>query len=168
MTIIISMFKFLKDNFSWVKDVAIVLFMVVVLYLNAHFVTIDKFEVYVKANDLAHEGIQVTLVSVDKTLALMQQNQASLVEHDKQIKINTSRLADIEGRLKYSDENAKMLVAAVIKAAEVDTRLKTIEALEMDKHIKRDSERFIDYEIRLKMIEMIVNKNKIDNAKSSP
>jgi hypothetical protein len=130
-----NMLKFIRDNFVWVKDVSIVLFMAAILYLNSHFVTIEKFEAYQHANDLAHQAIQTTLVSVDKTLALMQQNQTLLTDNQKQITINTAKIVETDLRVK-SLENLNVddfMKESAINRKELDIRLKSLEAIHQPK-----------------------------------
>lgn len=123
------MLKFIQTNFSWIKDVGIVIFLVIVMYANQHYVTRNDFDTYTKANELAHTAINTTLVNVDKTLALMQQNQTILVKNEEQIKINTAFLAAIDMRLK-DVENLGIEVRLrekTVKLAEIELRLKVLE-----------------------------------------
>jgi uncharacterized membrane protein len=124
-----NMLKFIKDNFYWVKDIAIILFMVAVLYLNSHFVTVEQFKTSEAANLLAHTSIQTTLVSVDKTLALMQQNQTTLSEHEIQIKTLEKTMASF------------------------DTKIKLIESMDQSSQIKINTFKLFDLEARIKLIE---------------
>jgi hypothetical protein len=125
------MWKFLKDNFGWVKDIAIVIFIVLGLWANANFVSNERFESYQKAQDIKYQAIQVTLVSVDKTLALMQQNQTILIDNEKQIKINTAKLAEIELRTKYLEgfDLARHIINDAALEARLELRLKALETL---------------------------------------
>lgn len=86
--------KYLRENFVWIKDIVMVIGMIAVVWLNSHFVTIEKFEAYKKENDAAHVEIQKVLSGIDKTLALMNQQAVMLIEHDKQIRLNTIKLAE--------------------------------------------------------------------------
>lgn len=130
-TIRTNMIKFIRDNFGWVKDVGIVIFLVLVMWANAHYVTVEKFEAYQKANDLAHASTAATLVSVDKTLALMQQNQELLVENQRDIKNLTTRVVSIESDLKLLDSLgiANQLQTTSTKLIEMDFRIKSLEAV---------------------------------------
>jgi hypothetical protein len=150
---LMNVLKLVKENFGLIKDIGIILFMVIILYFNAHFVSLEKFEAAQEANRLAHQSIQTSLVSVDKTLALMQQNQAALIENEKQIKINTGRLGDIEGKYKYFEEQIKTVSSIFQKSSEMDARIKILESLELDKYIKQNILKMADYEVRIKLLE---------------
>jgi hypothetical protein len=127
------MLKFVKDNFSWVKDVGIVLFLVMVVWANSHYVTIEKFDNYVKANNEIHLQVNSSIALIDKTLALMQQNQVVLIENEKQISINTLKIAEHERdihQLQLLRLDA-YIQSDVVKNAETELRLKSVE-----KHIE--------------------------------
>lgn len=126
------MFKWMKENFTVVKDVVVVLFVVAVALLNSNFVTSERFEDYEKANALAHGSIQLTLVNVDKTLALMAQNQASLTEHATQIKINTGVLSGLSARMDHLD------------------------TLRLETHINLDEVRATEFNLRLRLTERLL------------
>jgi hypothetical protein len=123
------MIKFLKDNFAWIKDIGIVVFMIFILYFNAHFVSLERFDAAMAANELAHDAIQTTLASVDKTLALLQQNNTMLTENEKQIKVNTALLTTLDVRVKMleSMEPDKQIKANTIKTVELEGRVKVLE-----------------------------------------
>ena len=130
-----TMVNIIKDNFSWLKDLAIVSGMAALLYLNGHYVTIDKFDAYQKANDTAHIGIQVILTSVDKTLSLMGRNTEQLMANEKEIRVHDIKIAELDGRLKnieimnidgFKNESA-------INRAQLDIRLKTLELQHLPK-----------------------------------
>jgi len=126
-----KVFKWMKENFAVVKDIVVVAFVLAVAVLNSHYVSVSKFEDYEKANALAHGGIQITLVNVDKTLALMAQNQASLLEHGAQIKINTGILTSLNMRVDRLDTlrlEAHMSLDEV-RATETSLRLRMVERL---------------------------------------
>lgn len=129
-TIRTNMIKFIRDNFGWVKDVGIVIFLVLVMWANAHYVTVEKFEAYQKANDLAHAATSATLVSVDKTLALMQQNQELLVENQRDIKNLTTRVVAIESDVKLLDSLGidNQIKTTSVKLIELDFRIKALES----------------------------------------
>ena len=91
------------DAFSKVKDISIVAFMVVSLYLNANYVSTKTFDAYELKNTNQHVIIQTALISIDKTLALQVQNQTLLTDAITSIKINTGRLGTIEDRIRYFD-----------------------------------------------------------------
>jgi hypothetical protein len=124
-----NMIKILKDNFSWLKDIAVVSGIAILLFLNAHYVTIDKFESSEKSNEMAHQAIQTTLVNIDKTLALQAQNQDMLISQQKQIVINTTRLTEIEARLKFYDaiQLDTFIRTSLVKYTELDARIKNLE-----------------------------------------
>jgi hypothetical protein len=124
-----NMFKVFRENFGWIKDMSVVVFLIGILYLQSHFVTTEKFELYQKANDLAHQAIQITLVSVDKTLALMQQNNSVLVENEKALKMLTSKVSELDTKTRYYDslEFDKFMQQSAVHRAELDTRLKSLE-----------------------------------------
>ena len=129
------MIKFIRENFGWVKDVGIVIFLVLVMWANAHYVTVEKFEAYQKANDLAHAATASTLVSVDKTLALMQQNQELLVENQRDIKNLSVRVVSLESDIKLL--NALNIDAQIrttsAKLIELDFRIKALETTHVSK-----------------------------------
>jgi hypothetical protein len=126
----ISMIRYFRDNFSWIKDVVIVLGMVGVLYLNSHYITVDKFEAMKSANDSAHASIQTTLVSIDKTLALQAQNNALLVDAQHQIKVNTAKLTEVDLRVRNIEELgiASFMKESLVNRARLDVRLSALEA----------------------------------------
>lgn len=123
------MFSKLRDNFGWVKDVAIVFGMVGILYLNGHYVTTERFEAYQKGNDLAHQSIQTTLISVDKTLALMQRNNEQLIENEKSIQLHNSRIAELDARIKAieSSDIDTFMKQSAIHRAQLEVRLSAVE-----------------------------------------
>jgi len=124
------MIQVIKDNFSWMKDIAIVVGIAALLFLNARYVTIDKFEVSEKANQLAHASIQVTLVNIDKTLALQAQNQELLIAQQKQIVINTTKINELDVRMRNveSYDVGSFRASFMIKDTELEGRIKTLES----------------------------------------
>lgn len=123
------MLKFIKSNFFWIKDIAIILFCLCVLYLNANYVTITQFRELEKSNFSQHEAIQLTLISVDKTLALMQQNQTILTEHDILLKSHDKWISSL------------------------DNKLKIIETLDLSSQVKVNTFKLLDLEFRMKNFE---------------
>lgn len=104
-----NMITTIKNNFSVIKDIGMILGMCGILYLNANYVTVQKYEAYQKANDLAHREIQTALVSTDKTLALMQQTLSLTTLQGEEIKRNTVKVAEIEIRLRAVETAAKLV-----------------------------------------------------------
>ena len=126
------MLKFIRDNFSWVKDVGIVFFLVLVVFANSNYVTNTKFESYVKSNHEIQLQVNNSLNLIDKTLALMQQNQIILVENEKQIRVNTTNIA------------------------EHDSQFRQLNALHLDQYIQNDLIKNAETEFRLKALEKVL------------
>jgi hypothetical protein len=123
------MLKFLKENFNWIKDIGIIIFLISIFVLNARYVTVERFEMSMKANELAHNAIQITLVSVDKTLALMQQNNTILIQNEKAIKDVNKLTTEMDLRLKLLENLGieQRLKDKTLKILEIDLRLKLLE-----------------------------------------
>ena len=123
------MLKLIKENFGWIKDIVIVIGIVGMLYLNQNFVTNSKFDAHVKSGEASLESVRVSLSTIDKTLALMQQNQSILIENEKQIGINTIKVAEHESLIRQLQQlhMEAYIQADSIKNAEMEIRLKNIE-----------------------------------------
>jgi hypothetical protein len=94
------MVKFIKSNFSWLKDVTLILFMICMVLLNARYATNDRVNLIAKENDNAHATLLTSFTSLDKTISLLQQNQSILIDNEKIISSHTIRLAELEIRVK--------------------------------------------------------------------
>lgn len=137
------MFKFIRDNFSWVKDIGIVFFLILVMWANSHYVTVDKFDAYVKSNNEVQGQVNSSLTLIDKTLALMQQNQVVLIENEKQIGLNTIKIAEHESIIRqlmqlHIDSYIQL---DMVKHAELEIRLKNIEKLLESSRTSLESQR---------------------------
>jgi len=145
--------KLIKENFAWVKDIVIVLGMCGVLYLNLNYVTTNKFDSFVASNDIKYNAIQAAIVSLDKSLALLQQNNKVLSDNQFQIAHMNDVLNDVVQQNKSDAALTKEFRDFMIKYTVTDNALSQLQSLDIGKHIKEEYQRSLDIEYRLKMLE---------------
>jgi hypothetical protein len=125
-----NMIKTIKDNFVWIKDLAIICFMAGILYLNSHYVTIEQFRASEAANISAHEAIHSTLISVDKTLALMARNQVILTEHEIVLKSHDKSINSLDSRIQLIEktDTSSQVKLNTFNIFELNSRVKSLES----------------------------------------
>jgi len=146
--------NFIKDNFNFVKDMAMVLGMCGVLYLNLNYVTNTKFESFVQANEGRMDGIQAAIASLDKSLALLQQNNTMLTTLQVNVANITTVLNDV---VQQNKEDAAVSVEfhkLAEKVTIVDKTVAAISLTDLAQHIKDEMKQLNDIDTRLKIIEI--------------
>jgi len=145
--------KNIRENFGWIKDLVMVAGMCGVLYLNLNYVTNTKFDSFVKDTDARYETVQAAIVSIDKSLLLLQQNNKLLAD----LTIKVERIDNIQRDLVEQQKtdtaaNAELHLLAN-KVATVDATVARFSAVDLSTHFKEEYQKITDIEYRLKAIE---------------
>lgn len=151
------MIQKIRDNFSWIKDIAIVLGMCAVLYLNLNYVTNTKFEQFVNANEIRTDAIQSTITSLDKSLALLQQNNGILTTlQTDMLKMNAvlndavqQNKVDVKSDIEFHDTLPKIAI--------MEANLAQLMRLQLDAHIVNDAVKKSELDLRLKRVEQLMD-----------
>lgn len=149
-----------RNNFGWIKDIAMVIGMVGVLYLNSHFITIDKFDDSQTKNEMAHQGILTTLVSVDKTLALMANNQVEILEIKADMKIRTEQINELISQNRIDAAFNELFKDTSVKVATLETKLNGVDMNELNRFMKESAIQRAQLEVRLKAVEVAAKLSK--------
>jgi hypothetical protein len=111
---ILKMINLLKNSLPWLKDIVLVIFVITTWYLNTAYVTTAKFDQFSKQNAAEHIVMTSTMVSMDKTLALMQQNTTAIAEQkaamsllSAQVIADEKTLVEHEQRLRFIEASKK-------------------------------------------------------------
>lgn len=145
--------KNIRENFGWIKDLVMVAGMCGVLYLNLNYVTNTKFDAFVKDSDARYETVQAAIVSIDKSLLLLQQNNKLLAD----LTIKVERIDNIQRDLVEQQKtdaavNAEVRVLAN-KINQVDATVARFTSFDLATHFKEEYQKITDIEYRLKSVE---------------
>ena len=146
-------FTFIKNNFGWVKDLLVIIGLVGVMYLQSHYVTLEKFEASTKSNNDAHIALIATMTSMDKTLALMGRNQSDISDLTAQVKIHTSTLADVVGQNKIDAEYNNLFKESATKISDLNNRMSSIESLGLQLFMRDSLVNRAQLDVKLKSLE---------------
>jgi len=145
--------KKMRDNFPWIKDISIVLGMCAVLYLNLNYVTNAKFDTFVAANEIRMDAIQKTIASLDKSLALLQQNNNIL----QSLQSEVTRINKIQSELIHQntiDATVNTEFYALLpRIFLLESELKQMDKLRLDVFLKDSAAVHAELEHRLKILE---------------
>lgn len=72
---------------------------ILILWLNSHYVTIEKFEANNKDNTAQHLVIGESLNKISLTLAIMENNSSLIKDHEERLRIIEGRQADMSSRV---------------------------------------------------------------------
>jgi len=145
--------SFIRNNFSWVKDLAVILGIVGVMYLQGHYVTIEKFEAESKLNSEAHTTLIAALASMDKTMALLGRTQSDISDLSAQVKINTATLATVVQQNKVDAEYNDLFKNSATKLSEINVRVGNLESLNLQKFVQEQLVGAAQRDLRIKVLE---------------
>lgn len=155
-----NIMDFIKNNFSIVKDIILIIGIIGVMYLQGHYVTLEKFENNSKANVDAHQILIVTMASMDKTLALMGRNQSDISDLTSQVKIHTKLIDEAISQNKIDSEYNTLFKENSTRISEINGRLLNIESLNINKTLQECMVSRAQLDIRLKALEDHVSTKK--------
>jgi len=143
----------IRNHFPWIKDIAMVFGMIAVLYLNLNYVTNSKFDAFVAANDVRLDAIQSTIISLDKSLALLQQNNIILTSLQLEVsRINKLQIEVIQQNIIDAAVNNEFHLL-VPRVYSLENDVKQIEKLNLNIFLKESSAVHAEIDHRLKDLE---------------
>jgi len=154
--------KILKDNFGLVKDFTMVLGMCGVLYLNLNYVTNSKFDTFVVSNDTRLDAIQTTIVSLDKSLALLQQNNSILQTLQAEMAMVKT---DLNIAMQQNKEDAVINLEfhkMTTELHKLEIEVSNLQTFNLTEHFKSQVSILSEIETRLRLLE----KTQLDLQKS--
>lgn len=152
--------KNIRDNFGWIKDIAIVCGMCAVLYLNLNYVTNTKFESFVKDTDARHESVQKAIISIDKSLMLLQQNNKIMLDMqtmDSALAAKIENVYDVQRGI-LAQQKLDMEVNIEFKTIanivhKLESEILVLESSKISEHFSEYYKKLVDIEYRMKLLE---------------
>lgn len=87
------------DYFDKVYKVGSFLGIVGILWLNSHYVTVERFEATNKENTEQHLIINESLNKIALTLAIMENNSVAIKDHEARLRAVETRQTDVISRI---------------------------------------------------------------------
>jgi hypothetical protein len=152
--------KSVKENFGWIKDLAMVFGMCGVLYLNLNYVTNSKFDTFVRATDARYEIVRSAIISIDKSLLLLQQNNKLMLDLQvdvKNLELKTEQIRDIQNEIVVQQKEDLQVntefrnIATIVHKLESD--LFQIKEEKLSQHITDNLKYLNELDFRVKLVE---------------